>query len=106
MQSTRSRMLRSRFPHSVMRKTLAKVNFESQMSIINQLTLGIAVISTAEELEIPVLAYSPQGWGFFTGAFRSLDDFPADDMRRHFDRFQPEVNRSCSLPRRIFFNDL
>ncbi|KAF8532602.1 NADP-dependent oxidoreductase domain-containing protein [Gautieria morchelliformis] len=48
------------------------------------------VISTAEELKIPVLAYSPQGSGFLTGAFRSLDDFPADDFRRHFDRFQPE----------------
>ncbi|KAF8575217.1 aldo/keto reductase [Ramaria rubella] len=48
------------------------------------------VIATAGELKIPVLAYSPQGGGFLTGAIRSLEDLPADDFRRHFDRFQPE----------------
>lgn len=38
-----------------------------------------------------MLAYSPQAFGFLTGKIRSLDDLPADDFRRHFDRFQPEV---------------
>jgi aryl-alcohol dehydrogenase-like predicted oxidoreductase len=36
------------------------------------------------------VAYSPLGRGFLTGRFKSVDDFPADDYRRHSPRFQGE----------------
>ncbi|KAF3930429.1 hypothetical protein ABW20_dc0102412 [Dactylellina cionopaga] len=39
---------------------------------------------------IPIAAYSPLGRGFLTGQLRSPDDIPEGDLRRHFDRFQPE----------------
>ena len=61
------------------------------IQVLHQLTPFTPVISTAEELKIPVLAYSPQGLGFLTGKIRSLEDIPVGDFRRHFDRFQPEV---------------
>jgi len=51
---------------------------------------GRKVVATAAELKIPILAYSPQGAGFLTGKIRSVDDIPQGDMRRYFDRFQPE----------------
>lgn len=48
------------------------------------------ILATCEELQIPIVAYSPLGLGMLTGKIKSPDDLPADDMRRHFDRFQPE----------------
>jgi len=49
------------------------------------------VLSTCQELGIAILAYSPLGKGFLTGSIRSHDDLPENDMRRNFDRFQPDV---------------
>ena len=37
-----------------------------------------------------IVAYSPLGRGFLTGAFRSPEDFDADDYRRQSPRFQGE----------------
>lgn len=37
-----------------------------------------------------IVAYSPLGRGFLTGAFRSPEDFEADDYRRQNPRFQGE----------------
>ena len=37
-----------------------------------------------------LVAYSPLGRGFLTGALRSPDDFEADDYRRQSPRFQGE----------------
>jgi aryl-alcohol dehydrogenase-like predicted oxidoreductase len=37
-----------------------------------------------------LVAYSPLGRGFLTGAFQSPDDFPPHDFRRHNPRFQGE----------------
>ena len=34
------------------------------------------------------MPYSPLGRGFLTGAFHSLDDLPANDVRRNQPRFQ------------------
>jgi aryl-alcohol dehydrogenase-like predicted oxidoreductase len=46
------------------------------------------VLPTLRELGIGLVAYSPLGRGFLTGAIRSLDDLDADDYRRHSPRFQ------------------
>lgn len=51
----------------------------------------MVVIATAGELKIPVLAYSPLGRGFLTGQITKPEDLPEGDMRRHMERFQPEV---------------
>ncbi len=41
-------------------------------------------------LGIGLVAYSPLGRGFLTGQFKSIDDLPADDLRRNMPRFQGE----------------
>jgi len=49
------------------------------------------VISTAKELGVAVIGYSPLGRGFLTGQITKLSDIPEGDFRRHLPRFQPEV---------------
>jgi aryl-alcohol dehydrogenase-like predicted oxidoreductase len=46
------------------------------------------VLATCRELGIGFLAYSPLGRGFLTGQIKRLEDFAADDFRRHSPRFQ------------------
>ena len=46
-----------------------------------------AVRPTLDELGIGLVAYSPLGRGFLTGAITSLDDLDADDYRRTSPRF-------------------
>jgi len=48
------------------------------------------VLPTLKELGIGLVAYSPLGRGFLTGAIRSIDDLDEDDYRRHSPRFQGE----------------
>jgi aryl-alcohol dehydrogenase-like predicted oxidoreductase len=48
------------------------------------------ILPTVRELGITFVAYSPLGRGFLTGQFKSLDDLPADDVRRTHPRFQGE----------------
>jgi len=48
------------------------------------------ILETCERLNIALVAYSPLGRGFLTGAIRSPDDFDADDFRRNNPRFQGE----------------
>jgi aryl-alcohol dehydrogenase-like predicted oxidoreductase len=48
------------------------------------------ILPTVRELGIGFVAYSPLGRGFLTGAFKTIDDLPADDHRRHGPRFQGE----------------
>jgi aryl-alcohol dehydrogenase-like predicted oxidoreductase len=47
-------------------------------------------IPACRELGIGFVPYSPLGRGFLTGAYRSIDDFPANDVRRNQPRFQGE----------------
>jgi aryl-alcohol dehydrogenase-like predicted oxidoreductase len=47
-------------------------------------------LATARELGIGIVAYSPIGRGFLTGALKSPDDFAEDDFRRHSPRFSAE----------------
>ncbi len=46
------------------------------------------VLAACRELGIGFVAYSPLGRGFLTGRYRSIEDFDADDYRRHSPRFQ------------------
>jgi aryl-alcohol dehydrogenase-like predicted oxidoreductase len=48
------------------------------------------VLPTTRKLGVAFVAYSPLGRGFLTGAFKSPDDFDADDTRRLQPRFQGE----------------
>ncbi|PVF96488.1 Aldo/keto reductase [Serendipita vermifera] len=49
------------------------------------------ILDTCRELGISIVAYSPLGRGFLTGAYKSPDDFPANDIRRTHPRFQGEA---------------
>lgn len=48
------------------------------------------VLPALRELGIGLVAYSPLGRGFLTGALKSPDDFSLDDYRRNSPRFQGE----------------
>ncbi|KAJ3255368.1 hypothetical protein HK103_006287, partial [Boothiomyces macroporosus] len=46
-------------------------------------------LQTCRELGIAIVAYSPLGRGFLTGAIKSLDDLDPTDWRRNNPKFQP-----------------
>ena len=48
------------------------------------------ILPTIRELGIGFVPYSPLGRGFLTGAYRTIEDLPADDYRRNSPRFQGE----------------
>ncbi len=48
------------------------------------------MLDACRRLGVSLVAYSPLGRGFLTGAFASPDDFAEDDYRRHSPRFQGE----------------
>ncbi|ORZ01103.1 aldo/keto reductase family protein [Syncephalastrum racemosum] len=45
------------------------------------------LLETARELGVAIVAYSPLGRGFLTGAIKTVDDLAADDSRRLHPRF-------------------
>ncbi|CAG7848366.1 Aldo-keto reductase yakc [NADP(+)] [Serendipita indica DSM 11827] len=49
------------------------------------------LLDTCRELGIAIIAYSPLGRGFLTGAYKSVDDFEEGDFRRNNPRFQGEA---------------
>ncbi len=60
------------------------------------------ILPTIRELGIGLVAYSPLGRGFLTGAITSPDDFAQDDFRRHNPRFQGEnFARNLQLVERV-----
>jgi len=60
------------------------------------------VLPTCRTLGIGFVAYSPLGRGFLTGAFKSPEDFDADDTRRFHPRFQGEnFARNLKLVERV-----
>ncbi|AXJ10177.1 aldo/keto reductase [Arthrobacter sp. PM3] len=60
------------------------------------------VFPVLAELGIGFVPYSPLGRGFLTGQFRTPEDFPADDFRRHSPRFQGEnFTRNLQLVDRV-----
>jgi aryl-alcohol dehydrogenase-like predicted oxidoreductase len=52
--------------------------------------LEATILPACEELGIGVVAYSPLGRGFLTGAFRNPEDLNASDVRRTNPRFSGE----------------
>jgi aryl-alcohol dehydrogenase-like predicted oxidoreductase len=48
------------------------------------------IIPTCRELGIGIVAYSPLGRGFLTGAIKSRDDLSPEDRRRNMPRFSEE----------------
>ncbi|MEV6653750.1 aldo/keto reductase [Streptomyces sp. NPDC051219] len=60
------------------------------------------VLSTLEELGIGLVAYSPLGRGFLSGAVTNPDNFAADDFRRTDPRFQGEnFNRNMAVVEQV-----
>ncbi len=60
------------------------------------------IIPTLRELGIGFVPYSPLGRGFLSGEIKSPDDFPADDRRRFFPRFQGEnFQKNLEIVKRI-----
>lgn len=48
------------------------------------------ILDTCRELGIAIVAYSPLGRGFLTGAYKKPEDFEEGDFRRNNPRFQGE----------------
>ena len=48
------------------------------------------ILPTLRELKIGFVPYSPLGRGFLTGKYKTIEDFPEGDYRRHAPRFQGE----------------
>ncbi|MYW17214.1 aldo/keto reductase [Streptomyces sp. SID2955] len=60
------------------------------------------VLATLRELGIGLVAYSPLGRGFLSGAITGPDDFAADDWRRTDPRFQGEnFGRNLDVVREV-----
>jgi aryl-alcohol dehydrogenase-like predicted oxidoreductase len=60
------------------------------------------ILPTVRELGIGFVAYSPLGRGFLSGRFRSPEDLPENDFRRHHPRFQGEnFERNLDLVERV-----
>ncbi|KAB2568996.1 Pyridoxal reductase [Lasiodiplodia theobromae] len=66
---------------------IQSVEIELSLWATEPLTNGI--LQACKEHDIPVLAYGPVGQGMLAGKYKSFDDLPADDYKRHFPRFQP-----------------
>jgi aryl-alcohol dehydrogenase-like predicted oxidoreductase len=60
------------------------------------------VLPTLRELGVGLVAYSPLGRGFLTGAITAPQDLPEDDFRRHHPRFTGEnFKRNLELVERV-----
>jgi len=60
------------------------------------------ILPMCRKLGVAFVAYSPLGRGFLTGAFKSPDDFQADDYRRLSPRFQGEnFKRNLELVEKV-----
>lgn len=63
---------------------------EAELSLFSRDVLASGgVAEAARELGVPLVGYSPLDRGWLTGQLKTLDDLPADDVRRHYPRFQP-----------------
>src|SRR5260370_17657241 len=60
------------------------------------------ILPTVRDLGIGFVAYSPLGRGFLTGQIKTINDLPADDLRRNLPRFQGEnFRKNLELVKKI-----
>ncbi|MDJ0798338.1 MAG: aldo/keto reductase [Calothrix sp. MO_167.B12] len=60
------------------------------------------ILPTLRQLGIGFVAYSPLGRGFLSGQFKSPNDIPEDDYRRHSPRFQGEnFNKNLAVVEQV-----
>jgi aryl-alcohol dehydrogenase-like predicted oxidoreductase len=62
---------------------------QSELSLWSR-DIEAEIVPACRELGIGVVAYSPLGRGFLSGAIKSIDDLAEDDWRRNMPRFQGE----------------
>lgn len=75
---------------------------QSEFSLWSRDPLEHGILATCRELGVALVAYSPLGRGFLTGALKSPEDFAADDYRRLSPRFQGEnFQRNLELVERV-----
>lgn len=64
---------------------------EKELSMFDDDIFHNGVADACAEFGVPIVAYSPLGRGFLTGAIKSLDDLPETDFRRMmYPRFAKE----------------
>ncbi|MEH3021549.1 MAG: aldo/keto reductase [Pseudomonas oryzihabitans] len=75
---------------------------QSEFSLLSRDPQEHGVLATCRELGVALVAYSPLGRGFLTGALKSPEDFATDDYRRLSPRFQGEnFQRNLELVERV-----
>lgn len=61
---------------------------EVEFSLFTTDILHNGIASTCADLGIPIVAYSPLGWGVLAGAFTSRSEIPEGDYRLRLQKFQ------------------
>ncbi|CAK4031663.1 Hypothetical predicted protein [Lecanosticta acicola] len=78
------------------------VAVEVEFSMWETTILDNDVAKVCAQHNIPIVAYSPLGRGFLTGQITKPSDIPADDMRSHLPRFQPEnFDKNLEMVRQV-----
>jgi pyridoxine 4-dehydrogenase len=62
---------------------------ELELSLFTPDILENGIASTCADLGVPIVAYSPLGYGFLSDRFTKLSDLNENEFRRHQPRFQP-----------------
>ncbi|KAJ7471902.1 NADP-dependent oxidoreductase domain-containing protein [Mycena latifolia] len=69
---------------------IAAVQVEYSPFVLDIEDPKIALLETARELGVTIVAYSPLGRGLLTGQYKSPDDFDKDDFRRTIPKYSAE----------------
>lgn len=83
-------------------KVHAITALQSEYSLWSRDPETTGTLAACRELGVGFVPYSPLGRGFLTGTIRTIDDFDADDYRRHAPRFQGEnFTRNLALVEQV-----
>lgn len=75
---------------------------QSEFSLWTRDPQDNGMLAACRRLGVSLVAYSPLGRGFLTGAIRTPDDFEADDYRRHSPRFMGDnFDRNLQLVEKV-----
>ena len=83
----------SEVPADVLRRAHAVhplTALETEYSLFDRGVEESGVLQATRDLGIGFVGYSPLGRGFLSGEIKTPDDFPADDFRRSWPRYQGE----------------